>query len=176
MMGLKPELSSELQVVVSELPEDLRAVFEALPDVPLPISDDPDAALKLHRLLAALDPTVSARWHWKDVRKVLRSLVIIKETGRKNSDIIAEQSSNSVGPRWVRLPDSHIGVNNKDVNRYRTLCYWLYAEPSVLNPRLDARVDEMVKVRGVASLEAQEVGSSTLSSKVYCARSKNSTT
>jgi tRNA A37 N6-isopentenylltransferase MiaA len=33
--------------------------------------------------------------------------------------------------------------------RYRTLCYWLYAERSVLNPRLDARVDDMVQVRSV---------------------------
>lgn len=30
---------------------------------------------------------------------------------------------------------------------YRTLCFWLYAEPSVLNPRLDDRVDDMIKVR-----------------------------
>jgi tRNA dimethylallyltransferase len=30
--------------------------------------------------------------------------------------------------------------------RYRTLCFWLYAKPSVLRARLDERVDEMLEV------------------------------
>jgi tRNA dimethylallyltransferase len=92
-------MSPELRMAVDELPEDLRVLFAALPDVPLPTANDADDALRLHRLLAALDPDVSARWHWRDVRKVLRSLIIIKETGRRNSDIIAEQSSIAVSPR-----------------------------------------------------------------------------
>lgn len=141
-----PELSFELQDAVRELSEDLRDVFEALPSVSLPTAEDLDAALKLHRLLTALDPSVSARWHWRDVRKVLRSLIIIKETGRKNSDIITEQSNIAISPRRVRLCGCFWSAQYYQV-RYRTLCYWLYAEPSVLNPRLDARVDDMVKVR-----------------------------
>lgn len=31
--------------------------------------------------------------------------------------------------------------------RYRTLFFWLYAEPNALNPRLDQRVDQMLQVR-----------------------------
>lgn len=30
--------------------------------------------------------------------------------------------------------------------RYRTLCFWLFAKPEILKPRLDARVDQMVQV------------------------------
>lgn len=39
-----------------------------------------------------------------------------------------------------------------DRHRFRTLCFWLYAEPDVLNPRLDARVDDMIKVRACVRL------------------------
>lgn len=30
--------------------------------------------------------------------------------------------------------------------RYRTLIFWLYAEPKILNERLDERVDVMLEV------------------------------
>ena len=30
--------------------------------------------------------------------------------------------------------------------RYRTLFFWLYAEPNTLNLRLDERVDQMLQV------------------------------
>lgn len=36
--------------------------------------------------------------------------------------------------------------NALSVDRFRTLCFWLYAEPSRLGPRLDSRVDEMIRV------------------------------
>ncbi|EPQ54855.1 tRNA isopentenyltransferase [Gloeophyllum trabeum ATCC 11539] len=120
-------LSEELLEHVSKLPQELRELIYALPEEPPDASIDPQAAFCLHSLLNALDPIVASRWHWKDTRKVLRSLEIIKETGRRPSDVWSEQSSISVQPR------------------YHTLCFWLYAEPSVLNVRLDARVDEMIK-------------------------------
>ena len=31
--------------------------------------------------------------------------------------------------------------------RYKTLIFWLYTEPEVLHPRLDARVDQMLQVQ-----------------------------
>lgn len=34
-----------------------------------------------------------------------------------------------------------------DGRRYKTLIFWLYAQPQALNPRLDERVDKMVDVR-----------------------------
>jgi len=77
--------------------------------------------------LQTLDPAVASRWHWRDTRKVYRSLKIVAETGRMPSEIIAEQSETNL------------------TARYRTLFFWLYAEPNVLNPRLDQRVDQMLQ-------------------------------
>lgn len=81
-------------------PEE-RDLFDKLPDPPPSASADPDGALAMHRLLQALDPAVASRWHWKDTRKVLRSLRIIAETGRLPSEIFAEQSEVDLSARWV---------------------------------------------------------------------------
>jgi tRNA dimethylallyltransferase len=82
---------------------ELLQLFHFLPESTPSAGADPDAAFKMHRLLAVLDPVMAARWHWRDTRKVLRSLEIIKNTGRKASDIVAEQSSRTAfnEPRFV---------------------------------------------------------------------------
>jgi tRNA dimethylallyltransferase len=83
-------------------PELLR-LFEDLPESLPSASDDAEGAFKFHTLLNAIDPVMASRWHWRDTRKVLRSLEIIKETGRRASDIVAEQASrNAISePRLV---------------------------------------------------------------------------
>lgn len=90
--------SESLAKSLSSLPSELLEIYNTLPEH---ASDalDPPAALQLHTLLSALDPTVAARWHWRDTRKVLRSLRIMKGTGRKPSEIIAEQSETLSSPR-----------------------------------------------------------------------------
>lgn len=72
-----------------------------LPSASPSATSDPDAAYTLHTLLAALDPPVASRWHWRDTRKVLRSLEIIRDSGRKVSEIIEEQSKDFPKPRFV---------------------------------------------------------------------------
>ncbi|KAH6918809.1 tRNA isopentenyltransferase [Coprinopsis sp. MPI-PUGE-AT-0042] len=119
----------ELQSSIASLPDRLRALFEDLPDEPPIAKTDPEASFDLHALLSHLDPLVGQRWHWKDTRKVLHSLVIVKNARRRASDIIAEQSQDT----------------SSSEPRFRTLSFWLYAEPSALEPRLDARVDEMIE-------------------------------
>ncbi|KZT28700.1 tRNA isopentenyltransferase, partial [Neolentinus lepideus HHB14362 ss-1] len=121
------QLPHEMAQYVSKLPPELQSLLHDLPEEPPDASVDSRSAFSLYNLLKDLDPAAASRWHWKDTRKVLRSLEIIKETGRKPSDIWNEQSGNVMKPR------------------YRTLCFWLFAEPSALNPRLDARVDDMIK-------------------------------
>lgn len=118
--------SDGLSSALSQVTPDLRELFDALPETPPSAVDDPGAALALYNLLQALDPLVTARWHWRDTRKVLRNLVIIKESGRKVSEILQEQSA--VTPR----------------PRYDTLFLWLHAEPTELKRRLDTRADEML--------------------------------
>ncbi|KIY65725.1 tRNA isopentenyltransferase [Cylindrobasidium torrendii FP15055 ss-10] len=86
-----------------------------------------EEALPAYQLLQTLDPQMAARWHWRDVRKVVRSLVIMKTSGRLASERVMEQSRITVQPR------------------YRTLFLWPYAKSDVMNPRLDARVDDMLE-------------------------------
>lgn len=140
--------SEALSRALSSLPPELLVLFNDLPSTAIPASADPELAFSLHRLLSLLDPTVAQRWHWKDTRKVTRNLVIIKQTGRLPSEIISEQSNSSPLPRrvdFVLLTLLELIVRFLS-SRYRTLCFWLYARPDVLNPRLDARVDQMIEV------------------------------
>ncbi|KAA1479626.1 tRNA isopentenyltransferase [Dentipellis sp. KUC8613] len=118
--------SEGLAASLAQLPPELLHLFHALPSIPPTASEDPERAFSLYALLSALDPVVASRWHWRDTRKVLRNLVIMKDQGRRPSEILTEQSQRSARPR------------------YRTLCFWLYAKPEVLNSRLDARVDDMI--------------------------------
>jgi len=113
--------------MLSQLTVDLRQLYDALPEVPPSAADDPAGALALHNLLQALDPVVAARWHWRDTRKVLRNLEIMKDSGRKVSEILKEQSAVALSPR------------------YDTLCFWMYADPAELKRRLNDRADEMLQ-------------------------------
>ena len=97
--------SPSLKNLLSELSPEERDLFNKLPDPPPSASDDPDGALAMHRLLQTLDPVVASRWHWRDTRKVLRSLRIIAETGRLPSEIIAEQSETDLTARCADYSD-----------------------------------------------------------------------
>lgn len=92
-------IADELANSLSLLPPELLDLFNMLPDAPPSAATQPEAAFALHALLSALDPPVAQRWHWKDSRKVLRSLNIIKESGHRTSEIIAKQSQAVVKPR-----------------------------------------------------------------------------
>ncbi|KDQ60569.1 hypothetical protein JAAARDRAFT_553550 [Jaapia argillacea MUCL 33604] len=119
-----PLPSEKLSEALESLPPNLLHLFNNLPsDIPSSAAE----AIAMHNLLVGLDPVVGTRWHWRDTRKVFRCLNIIKETGKRTSDIWEEQSNVGFKPR------------------YRTLCFWLYADLPSLYPRLDARVDDMIK-------------------------------
>ncbi|TBU66178.1 tRNA isopentenyltransferase [Dichomitus squalens] len=121
-----PLPSEPLSNALAALPPELLSLFDDLPEQAPTADLDPQLSLRLHKLLAAVDPLVSQRWHWRDSRKVLTNLRIIQENRRLASEIIEEQSRLTSKPR------------------YRTLCFWLYAQPEVLKPRLDERVDQMI--------------------------------
>ncbi|KAI0781243.1 tRNA isopentenyltransferase [Trametes elegans] len=120
-------LSESFAKALAALPPEMLALFNDLPENAPTADDDPTLAHRLHDLLAAIDPLVSQRWHWRDSRKVLTSLRIILENRRLASEVMKEQSTTIPRPR------------------YRTLCFWLYARPDVLKPRLDQRVDQMIE-------------------------------
>lgn len=85
----------------------------------------------LYERLSQVDPVMANKWHPSDRRKILRSLKIFHQTGQPQSEIIKTQKEQ----------------NESDglVPRYRSLVFWIYSEPSNLNPRLDARVDQMIE-------------------------------
>ena len=95
--GISPQLAKAIDATSP----DLLKIYNNLPDVSPLADSEPEAAFMLHSLLASLDPTVASRWHWKDTRKVLRSLQIIKQSGRLSSDIIYEQSESVPEPRYI---------------------------------------------------------------------------
>jgi len=104
------------------LPQPLFDLFMNLPENP-----SVDQAFSLHNLLAQLDPQMASRWHWKDTRKVVRSLEIIRDRGCLASEIMAQQTTLA------------------ETARYPTLIFWLFSEPTLLQQRLDARVNEMMQ-------------------------------
>ena len=95
--------SKEVSDSIAALPPNLLQLFGSLPEEPPSAKTNPDEAFDLHRLLCLLDPPVGNRWHWRDTRKVLRSLNIILESRRRASDIFFDQSkeTGSCKPRFV---------------------------------------------------------------------------
>ncbi|KAG8883097.1 hypothetical protein FRB97_007234 [Tulasnella sp. 331] len=145
--------SSQLAASLSQLSPNLLHLYNHLPERGNADSCALELAFDLHSLLSQLDPPTGSRWHWKDTRKVLRSLEIIKESGQRASDLMSQQ-------------DEVAGQA-----RYPTLVFWLYASPDRLNPRLDERVDKMVargmleeisttRAKVLAANDANQVGAS----------------
>ncbi|KAF8321715.1 tRNA isopentenyltransferase [Clavulina sp. PMI_390] len=119
--------SGILRSRLETLAPPLRALYEDLPSREAVATLSEEQAWSLHGVLQHLDPEMASRWHWRDSRKVLRSLEILQETGNLASESVRSQDHKASLPR---MP---------------SLVFWLYARPDVLEPRLDARVDEMIK-------------------------------
>ncbi|CAE6495434.1 unnamed protein product [Rhizoctonia solani] len=119
-----PSTVPPVNISLADLPPALRQLFENLPQR----GDDIDetTAFDLHTILSHLDPSTAARWHWKDTRKVLRSLNIIRESNKTVQDTYEAQP--------------------EPVARYPTIIFWLYMDSNDLNPMLDARIDRMVQL------------------------------
>jgi tRNA dimethylallyltransferase len=94
--------------------------------------DDMDhlSTQELREMLLVQDPLMAAKWHPNDRRKMLRSLQIIRQSGRKHSALMEEQQQQ-------RTQASPL--------RYRTCILWVHAAMDTLRPRLDARVDIMMQ-------------------------------
>ena len=73
-----------------QLPPELSLLFQNLPANCPTARENPTLAYNLHDLLSRLDPEMAQRWHWKDTRKVVRNLEILRERGRPASEILIE--------------------------------------------------------------------------------------
>ena len=126
---------------------------------------------EMYEELRKIDPVMAARWHPKDARKVRRSLEIWLQTGKRASDVYANQRHNGSSEEEsteVEILDDRPSPNGlkaiHDLNatfdsplRYPTLILWVYSDLTTLRERLNVRVDEMVSnglLQEVESMEA----------------------
>ncbi|KAG8687674.1 hypothetical protein FRC09_013353, partial [Ceratobasidium sp. 395] len=135
-----PSLIQSAILPVSNLSPSLQQLFDNLPTR----ADDVDesTSYQLYTLLIQLDPATASRWHWKDTRKVLRSINITRE------------SNTTVGQTYEAQLDP--------AYRYPTLIFWLYMDPSILNPMLDSRIDKMVESGLRQEIEEMNQATSTI--------------
>ncbi|KAK0751941.1 IPP transferase-domain-containing protein [Schizothecium vesticola] len=122
------------RLVKDELPAEIDPVPREELLTKFPILFEPaDVMLKkLHEV----DPAMANKWHPKDTRKIRNSLQIYLTTGRRASDIYAEQQSRKASRATGESPNTRTPWN--------VLLFWLYARRDPLNERLDARVDKML--------------------------------
>lgn len=95
--------------------------------------------IEVWNLLRCLDEPMARRWHYRDRRKVTRSLKVLFETGMRHSDLIELQEEQEQAEEQERQAPEHPS---------RVLIFYLECEREVLNERLNARVEKMIDVSG----------------------------
>ena len=96
--------------------------------------------------LKEVDPDMAARWHPNDRRKIQRSLHIWLASGRRASEIYAEQCQHRQSAKEGRGADIlETPAVGPEGLRFPTLLLWLEAQDLVLKERLNSRVDAMVQ-------------------------------
>ena len=109
------------------------------------------ATAEIYANLQEVDPVIAKRWHPNDRRHIQRSLEIWLQTGRKASDVYGEQYQQRVSRRQNTSYVEDVAKGSSDELlagndlRYPTLIFWVETEDSILLPRLNSRVDVMVK-------------------------------
>jgi tRNA dimethylallyltransferase len=88
-------VSKILEEKIGNLNPTQKELWDSLPSIAPRAEDEPTVCYSLYGLLQWLDPATAARWHWKDARRVLTSLRVIKEQGMEASKVLAEQESSA---------------------------------------------------------------------------------
>lgn len=104
----------------------------------------------LWQLLHALDPVMAQRWHYRDSRKILRSLAVLLQTGKRYSDWLKEQRDNeqaetSSVTAEVTRHGAVDSTNTLEDDAPDCLVLWVTCDALVLQQRLDARVNKMIE-------------------------------
>jgi len=90
---------------------------------------------QIYAKLQEVDPDMARSWHPNDRRRIQRSLEIWLKSGKKASEIYAEQKAAS---------ETSVSDQASTTLRFDPVIFWLDAEDAVLKQRLNARVDTMV--------------------------------
>ncbi|KAJ8716326.1 hypothetical protein PYW08_013611 [Mythimna loreyi] len=84
---------------------------------------------EIHEKLYMIDPKMAKRLHPNNRRKILRSIEVYLKTGRRHSEILAEQK---LSEGQLRRPGA-------------TIIFWLKCEKTIHDQRLNSRVDSMIE-------------------------------
>ncbi len=107
--------------------------------------------------LRKVDPTMAARWHPNERRKIKRCLEIYLTTGKRASEIYEQQRQRKFGRVSKQIAASADQKDAENKERYRpsahrdssllfdALIFWTHIDPNVLKSRLDERVEVMVR-------------------------------
>lgn len=93
------------------------------------------------RKLKEVDPVMADRWHPNDRRKIRRSLEIYLTTGRRASDIYAEQQERKKAAISAAAAAAAAAAAEPGPD---ALLFWVHTEDQTLKARLNKRVDKMV--------------------------------
>lgn len=100
-----------------------------------PILEDTTEAM--WKRLNEVDPVMAEQWHPNDRRKIRRSLEIFLKTGRRASEIYAEQQERK---STQAISEAELG------ERPDALLFWVHSNDAVLKDRLNKRVDKMLEL------------------------------
>lgn len=98
-----------------------------------PILEDTTEAMWMK--LKEVDPVMADRWHPNDRRKIRRSLEIFLTTGKRASDIYAEQRKRKA---------TEMAAQDDSAPAADALLLWVHSEDQVLKDRLNKRIDKML--------------------------------
>lgn len=105
-----------------------------------PILNEPTDVLLAE--LRRVDPIMAERWHPNDRRKIENSLTIWLRTGKRASDVYAEQRQKR-DSRSPPPPDGQAESQKPDM-RFPALVFWAHTDREALHDRLNKRVDTML--------------------------------
>ncbi|TVY84173.1 tRNA dimethylallyltransferase [Lachnellula suecica] len=94
--------------------------------------------------LREIDPVMANQWHPNDRRRIRRSLEIFLTTGKKASDVYAEQKqqkrlNKETGSDEEEVPHSPVADGS-------TLFFWVHSDYAILKERLNSRIDKMARM------------------------------
>lgn len=127
---------------VAALPPAQQALWHQLGADDVRVNAPPNVTSDgLWALLHALDPDSASRWHYKDKRKVYRSLRILYDTGVPQSSWLHAQDAEDVAAPGAAAADTGADAAPPPPRR---LLFWVWSERDPLNARLEARIHKMV--------------------------------
>ena len=133
-----------IRAIIDQLVDQQRILWHRAESGAIKTEEMPDDERRvMWSLLQALDPEMASRWHWRDTRKVIRSIRVIQTTGKRHSQWIQDQDEQEQR-RSASLADD-VNVQGGDgAPPWRILLFWVWRDSTKLNASLNDRIRKMV--------------------------------